>query len=367
MAFPTTPTNGQTYASGGKIYTYNSTKGVWAVTANVPFLIADLNAVSVAVNVVSNAVSNEISVRAAASAALETHANAVSAAVVVASALATTADTHANTVSIATAAEIADRVSAVALKADIASPTFTGTVTASTVTLSGELRGPASFTIDPAAVGDNTGVVVIKGDLQVDGTTTTVNSTTMSVADKNIVLASGAANAAAASGAGLTVNGPATPATFTYVDTDDSWNLNKKLSVTGTLSASSGYNGTVGATTPAAATVTTLTASADSSFTSTGALLIPASTTANRPAGATGKIRYNTTLNTFEGYGASSWGSIGGGAAGAGGDTVFQENQLIVTTSYTLSTGKSAMSVGPITINNGAAVTIPSGHRWVII
>jgi hypothetical protein len=459
MAFPTTPTNGQTYASGGKIYTYNSTKGVWAVTSNVPFLIADLNAVSAAVNVVSTAISNEISVRTAASATLETHINTVSAAVAVASALATTADTHADTVSVATAAELSNRVSAdtalsaridlvsnqvsvissdlvsakanllsninavsaavdvvstaisneisvraaasatlethanavsaavvvasalattadnhantvsvaVGLKADIASPTFTGTVTAATVTLSGELRGPASFTIDPAAVGDNTGVVIIKGDLQVDGTTTTVNSTTMSVADKNIVLASGAANAAAASGAGLTVNGPATPATFTYVDTDDSWNLNKKLLVTGTLSASSGYNGTVGATTPAAATVTTLTASADSSFTSTGALLIPASTTANRPAGTTGKIRYNTTLNTFEGYGASSWGSIGGGAAGAGGDTVFQENQLIVTTSYTLSTGKSAMSVGPITINSGATVTIPSGHRWVVI
>ena len=136
--------------------------------------------------------------------------------------------------------------------------------------------------------------------------------------------------------------------------------------LTGT--ASININGTVGATTPAAATVTTLTASADSSFTSTGAVKIPASTTGNRPAGTTGHIRYNTTLNTFEGYGASSWGSIGGGGAtGAGGDTVFQENQLIVTTSYTLSTGKSAMSVGPITINASAVVTVPSGYRWVVI
>jgi hypothetical protein len=126
-------------------------------------------------------------------------------------------------------------------------------------------------------------------------------------------------------------------------------------------------NGTVGATTPAVATVTTLTASADSSFTSTGAVKIPASTTANRPAGTTGQIRYNTSLNTFEGYGAASWGSIGGGATGAGGDTVFQENQLIVTTSYTLSTGKSAMSVGPITINASVAVTVPSGYRWVVL
>jgi hypothetical protein len=135
--------------------------------------------------------------------------------------------------------------------------------------------------------------------------------------------------------------------------------------LTGT--ASININGTVGATTPAVATVTTLTASADSSFTSTGAVKIPASTTANRPAGTTGQIRYNTSLNTFEGYGAASWGSIGGGATGAGGDTVFQENQLIVTTSYTLSTGKSAMSVGPITINASVAVTVPSGYRWVVL
>ena len=134
--------------------------------------------------------------------------------------------------------------------------------------------------------------------------------------------------------------------------------------LTGT--ASIDINGTVGATTPTTAAVTTLAASGDSAFTSTGALQIPASTTANRPVGVTGKIRYNTTLSTFEGYG-SAWGSIGGGATGAGGDTVFQENQLIVTTSYTLSTGKSAMSVGPITINALVAVTVPSGYRWVVL
>jgi len=104
----------------------------------------------------------------------------------------------------------------------------------------------------------------------------------------------------------------------------------------------------------------------DSAFTSTGALQIPASTTANRPAGVAGKIRYNTTLSAFEGYG-TAWSSIGGGATGAGGDAVFQENQLIVTTSYTLSTGKSAMSVGPITINGSVIVTVPSGYRWVVL
>jgi len=101
---------------------------------------------------------------------------------------------------------------------------------------------------------------------------------------------------------------------------------------------------------------------------STGFALIPAGTTAERPASpANGQIRYNTTTAQFEGYQGGAWGQLGGGATGAGGDEVFQENSLIVTTSYTLSTGKNAMSVGPIQINSGAVVTVPSGQRWVVL
>ena len=55
------------------------------------------------------------------------------------------------------------------------------------------------------------------------------------------------------------------------------------------------------------------------------------------------------------------------GATGGGGDEVFVENARIVTTNYTLSTGKSAESVGPITINSDVTVTIPSDERWVIL
>jgi len=57
----------------------------------------------------------------------------------------------------------------------------------------------------------------------------------------------------------------------------------------------------------------------------------------------------------------------GGGATGGGNDQVFVENQAIVTTSYTLSTGFNAESVGPITINGGVTVTVPSGQRWVVL
>lgn len=87
------------------------------------------------------------------------------------------------------------------------------------------VRGPASFVIDPAAVGDNTGTVKILGNLQVEGTTTTINSTTVSLNDKNLVLADSASNAAAADGAGITINGAS--ASLTYAATGDKFVFNK--------------------------------------------------------------------------------------------------------------------------------------------
>ena len=103
-------------------------------------------------------------------------------------------------------------------------------------------------------------------------------------------------------------------------------------------------------------------------MTSTGYVLIPKGTTAQRPAvPVAGEIRYNTDYGQYEGYYASGWSQIGGGATGGGGDQVFVENGVTVTTNYTLSTNKNAESVGPITVNSGITVTIPSGQRWVIL
>ena len=52
---------------------------------------------------------------------------------------------------------------------------------------------------------------------------------------------------------------------------------------------------------------------------------------------------------------------------GGGTDKVFYENDQTVTASYTLTTNKNAMSAGPITINSGITVTVPSGSSWVIV
>ena len=122
---------------------------------------------------------------------------------------------------------------AISIGQDVAT---SSTPTFGNITTTGYIAGPATFTIDPAAVGDNTGTVVIAGNLQVDGTTTTINSTTMEVDDLNITLASGAANAAAANGAGITVDGAS--ATITYDGTNDEWDFNKDINVTGFITSS---------------------------------------------------------------------------------------------------------------------------------
>ena len=112
----------------------------------------------------------------------------------------------------------------------------TTTLSSGNITTTGYLRGPSTFTIDPATHADNTGTVVIAGNLTVDGTQTTINSTTLTVDDKNIVLASGAANAAAANGAGITVDGAS--ATLLYASSGDKFAFNKHLDITGNATVS---------------------------------------------------------------------------------------------------------------------------------
>ena len=93
------------------------------------------------------------------------------------------------------------------------------------------ISGPATITLDPAGVGDNTGKVVIAGDFQVDGTTTTVNSTTVTVADKNILVADGAANDAAANGGGITIESGEGNKTFQFEATGDNLGSSENLNV----------------------------------------------------------------------------------------------------------------------------------------
>lgn len=97
---------------------------------------------------------------------------------------------------------------------------------------------------------------------------------------------------------------------------------------------------------------------------STGSAVIPSGATGDRDGSpANGYFRYNTSVNSFEGYVNGAWGGVGGAQAGG----VIFENSLTISSNYTLTTSKNGLSVGPITINSGVSVTVPNGQRWVIL
>jgi hypothetical protein len=57
----------------------------------------------------------------------------------------------------------------------------------------------------------------------------------------------------------------------------------------------------------------------------------------------------------------------GSGAKGGAGNLVFWENPVSVTVSYSISAGANAGSFGPLVIDNGVTVTVPTGSTWSIV
>jgi hypothetical protein len=107
---------------------------------------------------------------------------------------------------------------------------------------------------------------------------------------------------------------------------------------------------------------------ADIIMSGNGQIRVPSSNTANRSGSPTsGMFRFNTDINRFEGYNGTSWGAVGGGATGSGGNEIFIENGQTVTADYTITAGRNAGTFGPVTINSGVTVTVPSGSTWSII
>lgn len=45
----------------------------------------------------------------------------------------------------------------------------------------------------------------------------------------------------------------------------------------------------------------------------------------------------------------------------------YVENSATISQSSTINAGNNAMSAGPVTINSGITVTVPSGSRWVVV
>ena len=127
-------------------------------------------------------------------------------------------------------------------KANLASPTFTGTVTIPTPAANDNTTKAASTAYVQTELGDyalkasptftgtvNAAALTLSGNLQVNGTTTTVASSTMTVTDKNIEIAKGAANDAAADGAGITVDSGDGDKTWNWVDATDAWTSSEHI------------------------------------------------------------------------------------------------------------------------------------------
>ena len=98
----------------------------------------------------------------------------------------------------------------------------------------------------------------------------------------------------------------------------------------------------------------------DARFPATLPALSAANLTAIPAANITG------TLPAIDG---SNLTGLQAGATGgnSGGNAVFWENQQTVTHSYSISANRNAGSFGPITINNGITVTVPSTSNWTIV
>jgi hypothetical protein len=112
--------------------------------------------------------------------------------------------------------KIANLTTDLSAKAPLADPTFTGTVSATNLTLSG------NFTVN--------------------GTTTNINSTNLVVEDKNIVLGDTATPADnTADGGGITLKGT-TDKTFNWVDSTDAWTSSEHINLASGKTLK--YNGT---------------------------------------------------------------------------------------------------------------------------
>jgi len=93
--------------------------------------------------------------------------------------------------------------------------------------------------------------------------------------------------------------------------------------------------------------------------------LIPA-TDSNYDIGSNGTRVANGYFDTLYGDGSNLTG-VAAGATGGGSDEVFYENSQTVTTNYTITNNKNAMSAGPLTINSGVTVTVGSGENLIIL
>jgi hypothetical protein len=97
----------------------------------------------------------------------------------------------------------------------------------------------------------------------------------------------------------------------------------------------------------------------------TGSGALPAGTTGQRDGSpSAGYIRWNTTDTSAEIYDGSGWTAVGGGNTT---DKGLYEHAHTISADYSITSGNNAMAAGPITIDTGYSVTVPTGSTWTIV
>jgi hypothetical protein len=155
----------------------------------------------------------------------------------------------------------------------------------------------------------------------------------------------------------------------------------------------------------------TLTINDFTTWSTVDAIKIPVGTTGERPAGASGYLRFNSTTTEFEGYNGTAWASVGGSAISNDTSTatnlyplfanattgtaanvytsnaqyLFKPstgelsvkaprasngiliNSATVSSDYTIAAGDNGLSSGPVSVNSGITVTVSSGSVWTVV
>ena len=80
-------------------------------------------------------------------------------------------------------------------------------------------------------------------------------------------------------------------------------------------------------------------------------------------AGSSALVTWDSTVSDF----VKIAGGGSGGATGGGTDQIFYQNGQTVTTNYTITTSNNAGTFGPVSINGGVTVTVPTGSVWTVV
>ena len=126
---------------------------------------------------------------------------------------------------------------------------------------------------------------------------------------------------------------------------------------TGNLTLQDGSAGSLGIAVPGMAAFVFLENNGTTAGSWSGYMFVPG-------GGPTGQVTWGTAGLSMAGQTITSAGAISGTSLNATNGIIV--NNQTVSASYTIPSGSSAISSGPITVASGVSVTLPSGSRWVV-